>query len=166
MTADLNFVHGQGFTDTTPQSCGVRYPALMFQPRALSILTILGVLLESGWYFLVLAAILYWNVIFPRFNLFDAIYYHLFAKRRGQPRIGPAPAPRRFAQGMAGTFMLATGLSLNSGRASLAWTFEVLLLIAFGALVLGRFCLGSWIYHLLTRNLALARRTLPWTRVE
>ena len=166
MKGDLNFVHGQGFTDTTSQSCGVRYPALMFQPRVLSILTILGILLESGSYFLVLAAILCWNVILPRFNPFDAIYYHLVAKRTGQPRVGPAPAPRRFAQGMAGTFMLAIGLSLNSGRDSLAWTFEVLLLIALGALVLGRFCFGSWVYHLLTRNLALARRTLPWTRAE
>jgi hypothetical protein len=166
MTVHLNFVRQQGFKDTTPQTCSTRYPALMFQPRVLGILVLLGVLLESGPYFLVLAAILWWNVIAPRLNPFDAVYYQLVRKRQGLPRIEPAPAPRRFAQGLAGTLALAIGWLLMSGRFALAWGVEVFLLLAIGALVFGNFCLGSYTYLFITGQAAFAHRTLPWVKSE
>ena len=40
------------------------------------------------------------------------------------------------------------------------------LLLALGALVFGRFCLGSAIYYLLTGQGAFARATMPWAREE
>jgi hypothetical protein len=67
---------------------------------------------------------------------------------------------------MAGTFMLAIGLSLLSGRSILAWALEALLLAALGALILGRFCLGSYLFLLFTGQGAFANRTLPWARTE
>jgi hypothetical protein len=88
----------------------------MFQPRALGILVIMGLILQVWPLFLTLAAILWWNVLLPRLNPFDALYNRLIANPRGQLPLTPAPAPRRMAQGMAATFMLAIGLFLLTGR--------------------------------------------------
>jgi Domain of unknown function (DUF4395) len=166
MTAKLNFVRQQGFTETAPEACGFQYPALMWQPRIIGVLILIGLILQSGGYFLALSALLWWNVLFPAFNPFDAVYNQLVAKPRGLPRPSPAPAPRRFAQGMAGTFMLAIGIFLLLGWRPVAWTLEALLLIALSALIFGRFCLGSYLFFLFTGKAAFANRTLPWARTE
>ena len=65
---------------------------------------------------------------------------------------------------MAATFMLLIGVSLRAGWNTLAWVFEALLLVALAALIFGAFCLGSFVFHLVTGNGEYARRTLPWTR--
>lgn len=166
MNANLNFVRGQGFTDTTPASCGVRYPALMFQPRALMILVILGILVDASWWFVGLGVILVWNVLVPRHNPFDIVYYHAASKRRREPRIAAAPAPRRFAQAIAALFMFAVAYVMRRGNHELAWTLQLLLLFFIGLLVFARFCVGSYIYYLVTRQAALARQVLPWTRTR
>jgi len=163
MGANLNFVRQQGFRNTTIAACEYEYPALMWQPRVTMLLVLLGVLLESGGYFLVLSAILWWNVMVARLNLFDAIYDRLVLKRKGHAAIGPAPAPRRFAQGMAAALMLAIGLSMILGHPALAWTFQVILVLALTLLVFGRFCLGSYIYLLLSGQRAYANKTVPWS---
>ena len=166
MTAKLNFVRQQGFRDASPEACSFQYPALMWQPRVIGILVLVGLAFQAGPYFLALAALLWWNAILPAFNPFDALYNRLVAKPKGLPRLNPAPAPRRFAQGMAGAFMLAIGLSLLFGVSLLAYTFEGLLLAALGALIFGRFCLGSYLFLLFTGKSGFANRTLPWSRTE
>ena len=165
MGANLNFVRGQGF-DTNIPSCEYQYPALMWQPRMIGILTLLGVLLESGWYFISLAALLWWNALLPRLNPFDAIYDHFVLKRIGHAVIGPAPAPRRFSQAVAGAFMLAIGISLLFNSPALAWAFEVTLLLFIAALVFGRFCAASYLYYHLIGKRAFANKNLPWARGE
>ena len=77
---------------------------------------------------------------------------------------GPAPAPRRFAQGMAGTFALAIGIALLAGWRMTAIVLEGFLILAIGALVLGGFCVGSFLFHLLSGRKDVAGRTLPWAR--
>jgi hypothetical protein len=67
---------------------------------------------------------------------------------------------------MAGTFMLAIGLSLLYGWRTLAWSLEGLLLLALAALIFGRFCVGSYLFHLLTGHIGFANKTLPWGRAE
>jgi hypothetical protein len=67
---------------------------------------------------------------------------------------------------MAGSFMLGIGLSLLFGWGILAWTLEALLLVALAALILGRFCLGSNLFLLFTRQVEFANRTLPWAHNE
>jgi hypothetical protein len=42
------------------------------------------------------------------------------------------------------------------------WGLEALLLAALGALIFGRFCLGSYLFLLLTGQVEFANRTLPW----
>ncbi len=166
MTAEVNFVRQQGFREASSEACATQYPALMWQPRAIGGLVLIGLLFQPWPYFLALWALLWWNAAFPSLNPFDALYNRLVATPRGRPPLGPAPNPRRFAQAMAGTFMLAIGLTLFSGWHTFAWALEALLLAALGALILGRFCLGSYLYHLFTGEARYANRTLPWSHAE
>ena len=152
MTTKESFVRHQGFLDATPAACTSRYPALMWQPRVFGVLVLIGLVVQSGPYFLVLATLLWWNALLPRLNPFDALYNRLVARPKSLLQLGPAPGPRRFSQGMAGTFLLAIGLSLLFGRNTLAWVIEALLAAALVALIFGRFCVGSHIFLLLTRG--------------
>jgi hypothetical protein len=94
------------------------------------------------------------------------LYNFVVARPTNLPPLGPAPSPRRFAQGMAGTFMLAIGFALLLGSRGAAWSLEALLLAALGALIFGRFCLGSYIFLLVSGQTGFANRTLPWSRPE
>ena len=163
MTGKIHFVRQQGFRDDTDESCGLRYPALMWQPRVIGVLVLAGLLTQSWRLFGAIGVLLFWNALVPALNPFDAAYNRLVAEPRGRPRLGPAPAPRRFAQGMAGTFMLTIALFLRLGWSAPAWGVEGALVLALGALILGRFCLGSWFFHVVTGQAEFARRTLPWS---
>jgi hypothetical protein len=163
-SAQLNFVLQQGFRDASPESCGTHYPALMWQPRVIAVIVAVGLVLQAWPLFLGLSAVLWWNVIFPRFNPFDALYNRLVADPRSQPRLTPAPPPRRFTQAMAATFNLGIGLALMLGYTTVAYVLEVFLVVALTALIFGRFCLGSYIWHLITGQARFANRTLPWVK--
>jgi Domain of unknown function (DUF4395) len=166
MTAELNFIRQQGFRDASADACAYQYPALMWQPRIIGALLVIGLLLQSWGYFSVLWVLLWWNAAVPRLNPFDALYNLVVAKPRHLASLGPAPGPRRFAQFMAGTFMLAIGVALLSGSRGLAWSLQAVLLAALAALIFGRFCLGSYVFHLVSGQAAFANRTLPWSRTE
>lgn len=166
MTAEVNFVRQQGFKDVGSETCACLYPALMLQPRVIGCLVLVGVVIQYWPYFLALAAILWWNVALPSLNPFDAFYNLVVAKPKGLPPLGPAPNPRRFAQAMAGTFMLAISLALLAGGRTFAWTLEGVLLVALGALIFGRFCLGSYVFLFVRGQAKFANRTLPWARSE
>ncbi|MGQ0635205.1 MAG: DUF4395 family protein [Planctomycetaceae bacterium] len=132
------------------------YPALMWQPRVIGVLVLVGLAFQAAPFFLALAALLWWNVILPEFNPFDALYNRL-VKPKGAPRLTPAPAPRRFAQAEAGTVMLAIGLALLYEVNLLAYALEGLVLVSLGALIFGRFCQGSYLFLLFTRQSTVAR---------
>lgn len=157
MSAEVNFVRQQGFRDAAPEACGARYPGLMFQPRVVGVLALVGIVLQDWRWFAVLGAVLWWGALFPKLNLFD-LSYNLVAAAR----LGPAPGPRRFSQGMAGTFMLLISALLAGGFSALAWAVEGMLVAALAALVFGRFCLGSYVFLLLSGERGFANRTLPW----
>jgi hypothetical protein len=162
--AHFNFIKQQGFEKASPRTCDLQYPALMFQPRVIGVLTLAGVLLQSSTLFLILSAVLWWSTLLPRLNPFERLYNGLVAGRKGLPALTVAPGPRRFSQGMAATFMMLIGVSLLAGWRTLAWVFEAFLLVALSALIFGSFCLGSYVFHLLTGNGEFAKRTLPWGR--
>jgi hypothetical protein len=164
--AKRHFVRQQGFRDAPAASCAYQYSALMFQPRLLVGIILVAILLQSAAVFLTLSGILWWNVLISPRNPFDALYNWAIAAPRNLPPLTPAPAPRRFAQGMAGTILGGAGLALLAGWPRLAWALEGLVTIALGALVLGRFCLGSYLYHLLRGDTSFANRTLPWSRAD
>jgi hypothetical protein len=160
----VNFVRQQGFGDAPAGACDLQYSALMFQPRVIGVLVLAALLLQAPYLFLALSAVLWWNVLMPSQNPFDGLYNTFIARRRQLPLLTAAPAPRRFAQGMAATFMLAIGVSLLAGWNTVAWVLEGLLLFALGALIFAGFCLGSYIFHLISGRSAFANRTLPWSR--
>ena len=162
--AKLNFIEQQGVKNSSGPACEVQYTALMFQPRLLGVFVLAGLVYQSWLIFLILSAILWWNVFIPSLNPFDAIYNRFIAGPKGLLRITPAPGPRRFAQGMAATFMLCIGIFLLLKWQIISWIFESLLVVALTALIFGKFCLGSYIFHLLKGNVAFANRTLPWAR--
>lgn len=166
MTAKLNFVRQQGIREASSDACVYQYPALMWQPRIIGVLVLIGVAVQAWPYFLALWVLLWWNAALPRRNPFDWLYNVLAAKPKGLPPLGPAPSPRRFAQGMAGTFMLAIGAALLLGSRGVAWSLEGVLLAALGALIFGRFCLGSYVFLLVTGQASFANRTLPWARPD
>jgi hypothetical protein len=138
----------------------------MWQPRVIGILVLVGLAFQAWSYFLALWALLWWSAVLPGLNPFDALYNQLVAKPKGLPSLSPAPAPRRFAQALAGTFALVIGLSLFFGWSIVAWAFEALLIAALAALIFGRFCLGSYLFLLFTGQAGFAKRTFPWARSE
>jgi hypothetical protein len=111
--------------------------------------------------FFTLAAVLWWSALVPRLNPFDALYNRIFARGTA---LMPAPAPRRFAQFLAGSFSLAIAVSLTLAWRTAALVLEGFFIAAVAALVLGGFCLGSFAFHVLRGHGAFARRTLPWAR--
>lgn len=166
MSAELNFVRQQGWQDASTTSCAYQYPALMWQPRVIGVLVLIGLILQPWAYFLALWLLLWWNAVLPRLNPFDALYNALVARPKGRPPLQSAPGPRRFAQAMAGTFMLGIGLSLYMDLHVLAWVLEGFLAVALIALILGRFCLGSYLFLVFTGRGEVARRTVPWARAD
>jgi hypothetical protein len=132
------------------------YVALMLQPRIVGAIVALGILLQSPWIFLALAALLLWSAMVPALNPFDALYNVTSARRRGLPRLGAAPPPRRFAAGMAGAFVLGIALALLAGAVLTARVLELVMAIAIIQVVFRDECAGAKVYHLLHRH-----RTAP-----
>jgi hypothetical protein len=157
--SQLCFIRQQGFS--TPPSNNHLYSALMFQPRIIGFLVVLAIVSRSSWLFLVLSAVLWWNAIVPTLNVFDAIYNYAVADPRGLSRLGAAPPPRRFAQGMAGTFALVIAVALMLGATTAAGLGEGLFSVALMLLIFGRFCAGSYVFHLLQQRLSMSRQSLP-----
>ena len=161
---DRNFIVQQGFAEPDGASCSPLASALLVQPRVVGVIGLVAALLRSSALFAALALILFWSALLPRWNPFDALYNRLAARRPGFQRLTPAPAPRRFAQGLAGTFAAAIALALRAGAARTALGVEVVFFLAVAAIALGRFCLGSFVYQLARGRVSFALRTLPWHR--
>jgi hypothetical protein len=163
------FMQQQGFTQEPPAACDLHFAGLLFQPRLVfpAVLAAIAAQLASpslsAALHLVVAAVLWWNAIVPSRNPFEMVYNRWLAGAEGV-RLVPAPAPRRFAQGLAAAFNLGAALALLLGAQSLAWLLQTLLIVAFSALLFGRFCLGAYVYHLLRGRVAFANATLPWAR--
>ena len=146
--SEIQFIRQQGFTHVHPDHR--LYEALMFQPRTIAGVLALGIVFQNPWLFLALSAVLWLATAVPTRNLFDAAYNHLVAPTLGVPRLGVAPAPRRFAQAMAATVSLAIGAALLAGAMTTAWIFEGLFAIASTAVVVGRVCAAANVYNRFT----------------
>jgi hypothetical protein len=142
----------------------MRFAGLYFQPRIVFPLVLLAIVLQSAVLFLAISAVLWWNVLVPARNPFEAAYNRWVAPRRARLPLGPAPAPRRFAQAVAAAFNLGAALTLLAGWSVASWVFQAMLVAAFSALLFGRFCLGAYVFHVLRGEAAFANRTLPWSR--
>ena len=162
-SAVMNFMKQQGFTQDPPDRATLRFKGLQFQPTIVGSMMLVAILTQSPAIFLLFSALLWLNVLVPAANPFEQVYNRVVARPRGRPPLTPAPGPRRFAQGMAAVFMLAAGLTLLQGWRTASYAFQGLIVVAFAALLLGKFCLGAYVYHLLKGNAALANGTCPWS---
>lgn len=158
-----SFVRGQGVLDVDVVSSTGWYKALMFQPKVIGALVAAGIAIQRAEWFLALSAILWWNALFPTLNPFDVLYNAMIAAPPRTPRLEPAPAPRRFAQGIVATFMLLIGISLLQGWSTIARIGEALIVVALLDLFLRRFCVGSAVFNLIHRSntSAAAEETHP-----
>jgi len=166
--AVTNFMKQQGFTEEPPDACDMHFEGLYFQPRIVFPAVIVAILLQlvsipasAGLHFAI-SVLLWWNTLVPALNPFEQAYNRWVARPKGRLELVPAPGPRRMAQGMAAAFNLGAGLALVYGMLPLAWMLQAMLVVAFSALLFGRFCLGAYIYHLLKGRVAFAHSTLPW----
>lgn len=163
-----NFMRQQGFAEEPADACDMHFEGLYFQPRLVFPAVLVAIALQfvslplSATLHLVISAVLWWNTLVPAANPFELAYNRWLAAPRGRRPLVPAPAPRRFAQAMAAAFNLAAALALVQGAFVPAWVLQALLVVAFSALLFGRFCLGAYVYHLLRGRVAFANSTLPW----
>ena len=166
--AVTNFMKQQGFVDEAPDACDMHFEGLYFQPRVVFPTVIVAIVLQvvsipaSAALHLAISAVLWWNTLVPARNPFELAYNRWVARPKGRLELVPAPGPRRMAQGMAAAFNLLASLALVSGMMPLAWVLQAMLVVAFSALLVGRFCLGAYVYHLLKGRVAFANSTLPW----
>jgi hypothetical protein len=161
-----NFMLQQGFAEEPADACNMRFEGLYFQPRIVFALVLIAVVLQEPVIFLGLAAVLFWNVLFPALNPFERLYNRWIAGPRGRQRLTPAPVPPRFAQAVNGLFNLATGVLQLMGFTTASWIVQALLVGAFSLLLFARFCLGAYVFHLLRGEFAFANSTLPWASGE
>lgn len=148
MIAQRRFILSQGFAEPAPESCGLHFNALQFQPRLIGIILVAGIVLQSVArlpsvaLFLALGIVLCWGAVMPDANVFEWAY-NLTSPRH---RLTRAAAPRRFAQALAGLMALAIASFLYVHWMMAAIVVEVLLLAAVVGIVFVKFCFGSWLY--------------------
>ena len=145
--SQVDFIREQGFTTDGCQD-GL-YSALMFQPRVIAGIVISGVVLQSPWLFLALAAVLWWSALVPRHNPFDAFFNHVLADPMRLAAMPAAPTPRRFSQAVAGTFAMSVAMALFTGASHTAWLIEGVFVAGSMSVVVRRLCLPAHVYHLL-----------------
>lgn len=159
--AKRNFILQQGLCEPAAGTCQLLYSALRFQPWLVGPWVVVATILQAPFLFFTLAAVLWWSALAPQLNPFDALYNWSLARSSGIT-LASAPAPRRFAQFLAGSFAIAIGLSLVLGWRMAALVLEGFFIVAIGALLFGGFCFGSFVFHLLCGRADFAKRTLPW----
>jgi hypothetical protein len=159
--AKRNFILQQGLCEPAAGTCPLLYSALRFQPWLVGPWVVVAAILQAPLLFFTLAAVLWWSALAPQLNPFDALYNWSLARSSGIT-LASAPAPRRFAQFLAGLFAIAIGLSLVLGWRIAALVLEGFFIVAIGALLFGGFCFGSFVFYLLCGRADFAKRTLPW----
>ena len=145
--SNVDFIRQQGFTTEGCQD-GL-YSALMLQPRVIAAVVIAGVVLQSPWMFLTLATVLWWSALVPNHNPFDAFFNHVMADPMRLAAMPAAPPPRRFSQAAAATIAMSIAMSLFTGASHAAWLFEGVFVAGSMSVVVRRFCLPAYVYHLL-----------------
>lgn len=132
------------------------YGAAMFQPRVIASVVALGAVLRNPWLFLGLSIVLWWSTIMPADNPFDAIYNRFVQHPRGLPLLPPAPAPRRFAQAMAGTVAFVIAVALFERAMMIVWIGLAPLAAALFAVIVRDNCAAGDVFKSLSGAL---RRT-------
>lgn len=154
----------QGFEVSDESSTRRHFRILLFQPIIIGSFVLIAILTQERWIFFLSGILLWFNTILPQANPFERFYDATTGRRKKYPPLPPAPPPRRFMQGMSGTLMVLAGIFIAQGWLILAAITQVLIAMAFSALLFGKFCVGAYLYHCLTGNARFANTTSPWSR--
>jgi hypothetical protein len=163
-SAEYRFMQQQGFKVSDEISTKRHFRSLLFQPTIVGSTLLLAIVFQLASLFLLLGLILWFNSLLPKANPFERLYDKMIGRSKNYPDLPPAPMPRRFMQGMAGTLMLITGFFILIGWTITAYITESFIAIAFILLLFGKFCVGAYIYHLLNGNITFANATCPWSK--
>ncbi len=162
-STDYKFLQQQGFSRFSENDANYRVLSLQFQPTIVGSLVFIATIFQGWQLFLAISAVLWINVLIPKANPFETFYNRFLIREKDKPRIQSAPGPRRFAQGMAAVFSLGAAISIIMSWNIAAYIFEGFLVIAFSALLFLKFCLGSYLYHLIKGEKDFANATCPWS---
>jgi uncharacterized membrane protein YccC len=163
-SAEYKFLQQQGFPVSDEPSSKRLFSSLLFQPAIVGLSLLVAIIFQIPPLFIVLGLLLWFNALVPRANPFERYYDFVFGRRKFYPPLPPAPAPRRFMQGMAGTLMLLAGISLLKNWLLISYITQAFIAVAFSLLLFGKFCVGAYIYHYLTGNKSFADTTCPWSK--
>ena len=130
--------------------------ALRFNQACIVLFTVLAFVLGAGvgkWLVLAVSAVMLAGTAYAPASLFKGVYRHVFV-RLGilRPNVVPEdPAPHQFAQGLGGTFLLASFIALLVGAAVVGWVLAwMVVALALINLLFG-FCAGCFLYFQLER---------------
>lgn len=130
--------------------------ALRFNQACIVLFTVLAFVLGAGagkWVVLGVSAVMLAGTAYAPASLFKGLYRHVFL-RLGvlKPNVVPEdPAPHQFAQGLGGTFLLASFIALLVGAAVVGWALAwMVVALALINLLFG-FCAGCFLYFQLER---------------
>jgi hypothetical protein len=101
------------------------------------------------------AAVMLIGTLLPGLALFQRIYRHALRPTGlvRPDRVPDSPAPHRFAQGMGGTFTLASAvlLATGTGAPAVGWAFSWLVILLAALNLFVGFCAGCFVYYRLER---------------
>jgi polyferredoxin len=163
-SAKYKFMQQQGFQQESEEATNSHFDALLFQPIIVGSAMLLAIIFQSAPIFLIFSVLLWINTLFPIANPFERLYDVLIGKKREQKPLAPAPAPRRFMQGMAASLMLLSGITILTGLTTVSYIAQAFIAVAFALLLFGKFCVGAYIFHLITGNAKFANQTCPWSK--
>jgi hypothetical protein len=144
-------LEAQGFLGLDDATLNELGPWLRWSPVICTIVMTVGVILQSPAVLWGLAVAAFFGALLP-FHPFDLIYNygvrHLVG-RRAFPHQGPQ---RRFACGLASTWLVLTGYAFYSGELTLAFVLGISLIAVAALVSLTHFCIPSAIFNRLFKR--------------
>ena len=141
-----NRLEAQGFCNLDDIALAELAPWMRWSPAICSIITAMGVILNSPTILWSLAFVAFLGTILP-FHPFDLLYNYgvrFLTKTHALPHQGPQ---RRFACGIATVWLVGTGWAFNSGAISVGYALGVSLVCVAGLVSVTHFCIPSLIYN-------------------
>lgn len=158
-------LESQGFSAADDSRTTGLARAAAFQPRATLALLLLGVglavtgvvpaVFPAAW-FGVLAGLAWLAVAVPATNVFDRFWDLAVRPITGWAGVDATPAPRRFSQGIAASFLTTVAVLFGLGLGTPALVVAGIMACAASLASFADFCLGSAIFNLLFGRRAAA----------
>jgi hypothetical protein len=134
-----------GYEVTTAEKRSLVLP-LRFKPLATLVLVTLGAALSWPWLLIAVGALGLVGTAWPSLSWLDQLWNRAVRHGFRAPALAADPDPRRFACGMADTFVLASGIAFAAGAPTLGWILAAAVVLIAGIVVLTGFCVAAWLY--------------------